>query len=359
MENFLDIYIDDCRYVQRTPTSKILRYNEHGELIEKINNINVLTNKVLTELTIQEEILLDPSKSFEYKIVDNGISITKSHLPLNIENVIIPETIDGYNVVEIEKDVLKNCKPKNLYLPDTVEKIPEQFLGGFDSLERVHLSSKIEKIPNNCFYCCLNLKEINLDNVKSIGDFSFYNCVSLKNINLDDVTTIGVAAFQETNIENISLPKISFLDIEVFKGCTNLRKVSLSENLKAIPKRCFEYCVELTDFKIPNECIIIDSMAFQNCKGLSNIEFNNKLEVIENYACYNCDNLSKLYFPDSLKIIYRNAFRNCANLNFVNISNKTVLEHLVFGNVKFKKRNKLDKFIANIKNMQMIDDECR
>lgn len=72
-----------------------------------------------------------------------------------------------------------------------------------------------------------------------------------------------------TGLEEVVLPgTLSSLGGPAFLGCTNLKKVNLTANIKTYPSKCFQDCKNLTDIgfkEIPNGVTTFESGAFRNC----------------------------------------------------------------------------------------------
>ncbi len=92
---------------------------------------------------------------------EDGIKITGIK-DKTVTKIIIPETIEEKQVIEIAKGAFSGCR----------------------SLTSVQLPNSITSIDNSTFSGCSSLTSITIpNNVTSIGDWAFYNCSSLTNIN--------------------------------------------------------------------------------------------------------------------------------------------------------------------------------
>lgn len=90
--------------------------------------------------------------SIGYKVLDNNKCTITSYTGLDSE-VILPSSIDGYEVTQIDKNAFQNKNIDILFLPKT-----------------------IKTVNDNSFINC-NIKTISLfDNIKRIKDSSFNNC---------------------------------------------------------------------------------------------------------------------------------------------------------------------------------------
>ena len=75
----------------------------------------------------------------------------------------------------------------------------------FTNLSIVVIPDSVKKIDTNCFYNCVNLKELCIGKkVEHIGDYSFFNCKELSSITIPgSVNYIGNSAFGECSIDAI------------------------------------------------------------------------------------------------------------------------------------------------------------
>lgn len=199
---------------------------------------------------------------------------------------------DGSGVTWIGDHAFKSCT--NL---KTIENIPSDlntikhwcFEGTV--LTSVDLSkTKLQYLPNGCFYNCKELKE-----VKFPSTLTTPNSGEWKN---EDDNNYGKNAFQYTAIESIDL--------------TNTNIMSLGDYM-------FEGCI-LQTVKLPKTLKYIWNHAFCN-SSLSSITFPPSLERIENYAFQNTQ-LTNVVIPTSTRHIGDGAFDSNNNLNTVFINGR-------------------------------------
>jgi hypothetical protein len=82
---------------------------------------------------------------------------------------------------------------------------------------------------NSTFRYFSNLREINGEQVTTIGQYAFYNCTSLTSATFPVVTTIGHQAFSScTSLTSVTLPaSLSNIYGSAFGGCTGLTNISV------------------------------------------------------------------------------------------------------------------------------------
>ncbi len=122
--------------------------------------------------------------------------------------LVIPEEVDGYTVVAVEKEVFRDSILHSVSLPDTVKSLGEGAFRGA-SLKEMKLPESLEEMGVECFDNCLNLKKVTLaSKLKEIPLAAFYGCRELTEVILPEgVEVIGEEAFASLSaLEKVSLP---------------------------------------------------------------------------------------------------------------------------------------------------------
>ena len=264
---------------------------------------------------------IDTTGNYEYACNSNGtVSITK-YLG-NEENVMIPEILDGHEVVAIGSKAFSYCSAATIRIPSSVTEIGKfAFLGcsnlfyveihgdiqNYDGwLNRsityaVNRGAQIEKVYNDGNI--RNLQYVYLDEnigVINLNDYSYFlisddtvmiNGYDGKETDLyipasisgHKVTTIGKNAFDSLNLTSVSIPD-TVLEIrsEAF-AYNNLTSVIIPNGVLKIGEAAFAFN-NLTSVTIPDSVIEMDFSSFYT-NGL-NKEFivsanNPKYEAID------------------------------------------------------------------------------
>lgn len=263
-------------------------------------------------------------------------------------HLVIPEkiTLEGkeYTITELydmsHADIgyydVANTTLLSVVVPNTIKKITYRCFEACTALKSVKFEkgSPIQELVGCCFKGCSSLEEVILpDNLSFIGTESwgetFALCTSLKTINLPkSVTTIKDEAFSGcTALENINLENIKIIgndrwnDDGTFMGCTSLKNVNL-ENAVKINSNAFCRCTSLETIKLDN-LEVLGACAFDSCTALKSIVAN-KLDTIEAHAFNDCINLKKVELSKAIKIM-DNAFHGCISLEDVKLDNLEVL----------------------------------
>jgi hypothetical protein len=215
---------------------------------------------------------------------------------------------------------------------------------------------------NSAFRYFTGLKEINGENVISVGNFAFQSCTSLTSVDFPEATWIGWAAFSQcTALTTVSLSKATYIGYEAFGNCTSLTTVSLLEAIN-IDVGAFSGCTGLTSVTLPASLSNVGDNPFAGCIGLTNISVDagntnfsasggmfmnkagttliayptasasvtlNDITNIGSSAFYGCTGLTSVTLPEATTI-GDSAFRNCTNLISVTLSEATTIGSSAF-----------------------------
>lgn len=103
------------------------------------------------------------------------------------DDLVIPQS-----VVSIEEDAFGFMNFKRLIIESRIIELPSGICCGNDQLTTVRLPETLEKIRNDAFRFCDNLKDINIpDSVQEIGVRAFDRCKALPKETRDKILEIG------------------------------------------------------------------------------------------------------------------------------------------------------------------------
>lgn len=237
----------------------------------------------------------DPETDFVYDLTADGQGIVITGYKYDgyePREISIPETIEGYPVIELGDSAFESTSVESIVVPQTVQKV-----GSF--YKRVTSSAPM-------------WVDINTEKLKYIGVRAFQ---SVKFANTKVVLSDGCV---------IEDPPMEITrDSCAFAG-SNITSIVLPEGLERIPDRAFEYCSELKSVTLPSTLKGIGDGAFQECKKLESITFPKSLKEIGYKAFNSCENLKEVNIPDGVKYDFpgefgygtnTNAFRKCTSLN--------------------------------------------
>lgn len=265
----------------------------------------------------------------------NGKPVTiiyaKAFAKSNITRVNIPDS-----VTTIESEAFSNCK--NLVsatIGNGVTSIGDGAFRDCDKLKNVTIGNGVTMIGNNAFSECDNLSSIIIpDSVTTIDDYAFWYCKSLSNVTMgNSVTHIGDKAFGEcSNLEYNEFDNALYLGnndnpcvILVKAKNENITTCEINENTKFIGNYAFKGCGNLKKITIPDRVADIGDYAFEECTGLTSITIPDSVENIGTYAFRDCRNLKNVEIGDGVSVIGIGAFIGCDSLNYNEYDNALYL----------------------------------
>lgn len=267
-------------------------------------------------------------------------------------------------------------------IPEGVHTIGDGALKGMASLLKVVLPSTLKRIGDAAFKGCRQLKAICIpEGLSEIGEYAFHRCHALRELIFPkSVTRVGNYAFlycdglEKAVLEgpkhlgsgvfshNLSLLEVAlnsnvddsnFSD-EVFEGCINLKKISLSgevyevENLieamdshttypsiiSSIAKSVYHslhiedgvlcrFSINLKSVDLPEGLTAIGKSCFFDKKGIVRISVPGSVREIRANAFLNCGSLEEIVFKNENVLLDNKAFRGCNNLKTVRIKDKS------------------------------------
>lgn len=174
---------------------------------------------------------------YEYEVINGGVVI-KKYITFEADEVVVPESIEGYPIQEIGEGAFSNCKTiKKIVLPDNLHKIGKYVFNCCESLADINLPNGLTEIGSRAFYCCKALNEINLpDGINEIGDGAFSDCCYIDKIEFPKrLKKIGEESFKNTKIKCIDIPDgTNEIGKQAFSDCKNLEQVRLPNSVVKI-----------------------------------------------------------------------------------------------------------------------------
>lgn len=204
------------------------------------------------------------------------------------ENIIIPETNNGYPVQALSLECFKDeTSIKSIVLPDTIQKISYGAFENCTSLERIYLGAGMAEFNPSRFSTCTSLK-----NFVVSPKHKYYQSIDGNVYSKDGKTMLGYA---------IGKPDETF---------------TISNNIERIENYCFVGS-KLKSVVFSNGVKEIGEHAFENCASLESVALGNNLEKIEDYAFLRAG-VKSITIPESVISIGKAAFRE-SQLESINI----------------------------------------
>lgn len=129
---------------------------------------------------------------------------------------------------------------------------------------------------NGVDYAVTSIKASAVTSTSKQGNGAFYKAAVNSVILPEGLEKIGKEAFYGSSITSVHIPstvRLSSSDTGVFKTCTKLTDVSISEGLNMVPAMMFYYCTSLEKLYFPSSVTKIANSAFSRDYYLLNITF--------------------------------------------------------------------------------------
>lgn len=337
-------------YIEPAPKQEKPHAKRNKIIIASVIGAVVVTAIALTYYFVITKIFIEYQNidlfvySYRYDDPNAGVRIDAvkddATLPATFR---IPNKLGGRKVVEIADEVFsENSDIEEMIFPDS-----------------------LEKIGNNCFYNCVNLKKFNVpSHISSIGTDAFLNTAWLNNQDDGEVaignmlyTYKGEMEYPASVVKNMDSPAASYsgtvvdlskyIDMSsgVFKNQTALIYAELPETYQTVHESTFENCTSLEIVNLPNSLKTISSSAFSVCSSLSfvhipenvnyigdyafsysklsgDISLNNNFEYLGYGAFEGCEEVTSVSFSAGFEYISDSLFEGCIKLSSVKFDNK-------------------------------------
>lgn len=187
------------------------------------NALETATTTALAELTKTSG---SPGGDFMYDLTEDGSGIIIKKYTGNATTLIIPDSIEGYPVVEIGRSAAKASNIQVLIIPSTVKVIQDSAFYESSVVSVVILPNEsgaggLKEIRASAFEYCRQLKTVSLpDSIEEIYASAFSSCSSLYRINIP------------ANIKFFG--KKYVIGGAVFTDCIELYELTIPENIQNI-----------------------------------------------------------------------------------------------------------------------------
>lgn len=341
-----------------------------NSVTQAVNNVwNDLTNSKTDppaqEMTKPEpepepeiELTPTPDEYFNFILRDDGTYAVSAKITDMPSEVIIPDTYQDIPITWVKSDGFSGCESiKSITFPKYLNLIGSSDIRGCPNLESISVKkgNKNFHSDGNCIihtftktivvgcktsviptdysvrgigqYAFSVESPANMvipDNILFIKDNAFYYNKHLESITFSGrLGTIGIDAFRGcANLKRVSLGSgIIHIQKHAFHSCYSLESIVIPEGVTSIESSTFAYCDNLSYVSLPESLVEIGGAAFYKCTSLESIDLPSNLSTIGKSAFYGCTALTKIIIPDSVKTIGIAAFKDCTNLVAIVIGN--------------------------------------
>ncbi len=248
-----------------------------------------------------------PETDFEYSVLENGTISVDKYIG-NAAEVVIPDTIDGKNVTEINHYAFYFASVKEISLPETVLTIDYSAFAYCTELEKAVLPTSLKKLGGRAFFRCEALSSIELpSSLESIGSEVFRDCKSLRSLRIPPncLTESSSELFVNSGIEVLELSDgITSIQSLCLTGMPALKKLILPTTLKKICYNAISDCPALEEVVLPDGLETVEPLAFSRDTKLTGITIPRSVKNISANVFARCESLTKIFFegdaPDNI-----------------------------------------------------------
>ena len=165
-----------------------------------------------------------------YKVED-GAAIVTGYSTDPVGKIVIPETLGGAPVKEIDADAFQDCKKlTEVVLPDGLEKIGDCAFRS-SGLQKIDFPTSVKWFGREAF---LGTELVNL-------------VISNKQALRFDATFAAINTLKTVTIQSVNYFHFTYIPPYTFQYCSNLEAVSICENINPIQWDAFDGCIRLKD----------------------------------------------------------------------------------------------------------------
>ena len=214
----------------------------------------------------------------------------------------------------------KTGSTAKLSLDQMVNEIEAISVGGDTTVEDAlimrtitsYTNPDVTKLKGFCFYNAVDLEELNLPKVTTVGFNALYNCKGLKTANMDGlITTTDGGLFENAS----ALVSVSLANLEtitkgsVLRACSSLPSIVLPKLTTVSGSYALGYCTSLEKAEFPSLTTISGGSFMRGCSKLKTLILGYATEPVQmtasaHYAFLDATHL-EIYVPDNLVEDYK------------------------------------------------------
>ncbi len=272
--------------------------------------------KAENPLVIVNNMLIDGSGAEGDIKIPAGVTYIAQHAfneNSDITSVAVP---DG--VYEIASCAFTECNSmENIDLPESLTKLGSSAFFKCSSLKSIRLPENLATIEYNTFSGCTSLTDIVIPSgVRSIESdaFKYTPWLQMKiaenpYVIINNILIDGSAVKGE-----VVIPQgVRIIGSDAFELNTEITKVTIPDSVEIIDLSAFSRS-GITEVVIPDSVVSIEMLAFDKCDNLKKITLSKNLKEVGEWAFEENYNLTEITIPDSVDIeLFHTAF-DCSGI---------------------------------------------
>ncbi len=304
-------------------TTVSVTYDKYTYDPEPSNVSHHITYHGMSEITIPEQVTYNGNT---YRVT--GIGPMTFNKDRDLERINLPSTLefiaegaffwcDNLEVINIA-DVGKWCEldiDVTYYEYNPLYYAKHLYLNG-EEIQDLVIPEGVEKIRDNAFAYCSNLRSVTIPEMRAIGDYAFSECSNLQRVNIEKVDSIGRVAFSGCwSLNEVHIPSLeAWCNIYFAYGGYNHQY----SNPLFLAHHLYINGEEIHDLFIPDEINTLYINAFAGCRSFTSLDLTGRTQGdrvhLSSYSFYNCTNLKTAHIDHA---IISNAFEGCNKLEEV------------------------------------------
>ena len=216
-----------------------------------------------------------------------------------LEEIVLPEGLQS-----LETEVFAGCESlRTVVIPATVKRIRARAFCYCTELEKIVIPASVEVIESGAFQGCSALSQVELQSPKtSIFDGAFEGCP----FRLPEQDLKGVEFTYSTDKKNNAI-------ITGFTGETaqlELPEILHGHPVTGIAKGVFTEHTELREIVLPDSVVDAKGDVFRGCTNLERLHLSNGLSKLTSSAFAECRSLREVNIPEALTEVKRGLFKD-------------------------------------------------
>ena len=210
----------------------------------------------------------------------------------------------------------------SITLPEGLTSIGASAFSGCTGLTSITLPESVVNVGDNAFNGCSAIKSVEINGNVKCGIGVFKDCIAIESITLsDDFKEISNSMFMGCKgLTSITIPQITYLQRYAFKDCTSLERAEIAAIYMG--EAVFSGCTALKSVTISDEVRSMGRSVFSGCTSLENVTLSKYLKIIGKYTFEDCFALKSITIPKYVTEVEALAFWNCTALTKVTILNE-------------------------------------